>query len=348
MIYNEFITNLYKYKNKKYNTIELSHGISSKALSIGKNLNNMANYGYYNKIDNYYGPGKSRYFYSKEEWDAYQKEKNAMYQKAKDDVRKHNEEKIQNELNKYKNVQQAQNARQQEEKKGTYAERERQIKQINNKLDKSYDIYKDFLEIMGKAGGNATSWITSTLQKNLPEGYKVDSDGDITVDLAKAYPELQKRKKEIDTKEARLDFGVDDPKNESIKNYKERKTDIEYERSKLLEEFNEKYYSDIMKAMNHLIDDNNEQSAIKIRNALWQAANSKDFKSLKGKIMNELFSGINYYSFVRPNSSNTETWDNSKNIKSFDNNTTLYEDILKEDILKEDILKEDVIKEKKR
>lgn len=43
---------------------------------------------HYQKIDNYYGPGKTRYFWSKEEWDAYQNEKQAMYEKAKADVAK--------------------------------------------------------------------------------------------------------------------------------------------------------------------------------------------------------------------------------------------------------------------
>ena len=41
---------------------------------------------YYQKIENFYGPGKSRYFYSKEEWDAYQEEKNKMINKAKAEV----------------------------------------------------------------------------------------------------------------------------------------------------------------------------------------------------------------------------------------------------------------------
>lgn len=43
---------------------------------------------HYQKIDNYYGPGKARYFWSKEEWDAYQREKDALLEKAKADVAK--------------------------------------------------------------------------------------------------------------------------------------------------------------------------------------------------------------------------------------------------------------------
>ena len=41
---------------------------------------------HYQKIENYYGPGKTRYFWSKEEWDAYQRKKEEMYQDAKADV----------------------------------------------------------------------------------------------------------------------------------------------------------------------------------------------------------------------------------------------------------------------
>ena len=55
----------------------------------------------YQKIDNYYGPGKARYFYSKEEWDAYQNEKNKMYDKAVKDVAKRDQQiATQNEWNK--------------------------------------------------------------------------------------------------------------------------------------------------------------------------------------------------------------------------------------------------------
>ena len=43
---------------------------------------------HYQKIDNYYGPGKARYFWSKEEWDAYQREKDVLLEKAKADVAK--------------------------------------------------------------------------------------------------------------------------------------------------------------------------------------------------------------------------------------------------------------------
>ena len=43
---------------------------------------------HYQKLENYYGPGKHRYFWTKEEWDAYQKEKNALLEKARADVAK--------------------------------------------------------------------------------------------------------------------------------------------------------------------------------------------------------------------------------------------------------------------
>lgn len=53
-------------------------------------LKHSAEYGkkHYTKIDNYYGPGKARYFWTKEEWDAYNKEKQDLLNKAKADVAK--------------------------------------------------------------------------------------------------------------------------------------------------------------------------------------------------------------------------------------------------------------------
>ena len=41
---------------------------------------------YYNKIDNYYGPGKARYFQTKDEWDAHQRELEGYKKKAEKDV----------------------------------------------------------------------------------------------------------------------------------------------------------------------------------------------------------------------------------------------------------------------
>ena len=43
---------------------------------------------YYQKIDNYYSDGRARYFWSKDEWDAYQKEKNAKYAQQAEAERK--------------------------------------------------------------------------------------------------------------------------------------------------------------------------------------------------------------------------------------------------------------------
>lgn len=45
---------------------------------------------YYNKLDNYYSNGKARYFYTKEEWDAYQREQQG---KAQDNFKKQQEAK---------------------------------------------------------------------------------------------------------------------------------------------------------------------------------------------------------------------------------------------------------------
>lgn len=56
---------------------------------------------YYNKIDNYYGPGKARYFKTKDEWDAHQRELDSYKKKAEKDVAERDRKiALQNEWNK--------------------------------------------------------------------------------------------------------------------------------------------------------------------------------------------------------------------------------------------------------
>lgn len=93
----EFYSNLQKYQEN-----DIEHGIGSK---IGSAVNSAYNWAkekvtgksdfqptYYQKIDNAYGPGKARYFYTKEEWDAYQRELAGYRQKAEQDVAARNEQ----------------------------------------------------------------------------------------------------------------------------------------------------------------------------------------------------------------------------------------------------------------
>ena len=91
----EFYSNLQKYQEN-----DIEHGIGSKitgAINSGYNWVKSKVTGqsdfqptYYQKIDNAYGPGKARYFYSKEEWDAYQRELRGYNEKAKEDVKLRN------------------------------------------------------------------------------------------------------------------------------------------------------------------------------------------------------------------------------------------------------------------
>jgi len=80
-------------------TIPVNQGLKN-----GENLMHAGtnNYGdYYEKIDNYYGPGKARYFKTKDEWDAHQRKLNDDYNKAKEDVAKRDQKiAMQNEWNK--------------------------------------------------------------------------------------------------------------------------------------------------------------------------------------------------------------------------------------------------------
>ena len=91
----EFYSNLQKYQDN-----DIEHGLGTK---IANGLNSAYNWAkekvtgksdfqptYYQKIDNFYGPGKARYFYTKEEWDAYQRELQGYREKADQDVAKRN------------------------------------------------------------------------------------------------------------------------------------------------------------------------------------------------------------------------------------------------------------------
>lgn len=87
----EFYSNLQKYQEN-----DIEHGLGTK---IANGLNSAYNWAkekvtgksdfqptYYQKIDNAYGPGKSRYFYTKEEWDAHQRELQGYRERADQDV----------------------------------------------------------------------------------------------------------------------------------------------------------------------------------------------------------------------------------------------------------------------
>lgn len=89
----EFYFNLQKYQEN-----DIEHGLGTK---IANGLNSAYNWAkekvtgksdfqptYYQKIDNFYGPGKARYFYTKEEWDAHQRELAGYRHKADQDVAK--------------------------------------------------------------------------------------------------------------------------------------------------------------------------------------------------------------------------------------------------------------------
>lgn len=89
----EFYSNLQKYQDN-----DIEHGLGTK---IANGLNSAYNWAkekvtgksdfqptYYQKIDNFYGPGKARYFYTKEEWDAHQRELQGYREKADQDVAK--------------------------------------------------------------------------------------------------------------------------------------------------------------------------------------------------------------------------------------------------------------------
>lgn len=353
----EFYSKLQKYKDK--NT--LSHaGIPASYKKLATGLNNMKNYGYYNKIDNFYGPGKSRYFYSKDEWDAYQREKNRIYDKAKANQEKAEEERIK----KYgSNVEKAQLARRKEEQKATLKETERQTQNLKDKSSRSAKVVVDLIKFIQKSGGNTNDAIRSMLKESLGDNY------DVTKDLKIGYkgvssiaPDLYKQIKEIEDKEDELQrnrmysqYAEDGKYTEPrpgwegyVEDTEKRIANLEYQKQKLYEEFDNRMYKDIMDAIDNLVENNDPRKTAAIKKALWKYTNTKEFEKYRKNIDDDLFRRIKSYALIMPNDSNTETWDNSKNIKTWDNGTTLYENVLKENVLKENIIKEKKMKENKK
>ena len=239
-----FYRNIDRYKTSHNDSLEHA-GIKQSVKNLATGLNNMKNYGYYNKIDNFYGPGKSRYFYSKDEWDAYQNEKNKMYDKAKAEVKARNEA---NEAARPKNkVEQAQYARQQEEKKGQKAVQKEQraavVEKTHNSV-KAVDSILDNINVYCKS--KETKHKIEELRKkydlkaagygNGPYGYMQDEE----------YRKL-------------MDPYVKGTKN--ILSSENVNSDNDFNRMKQIEhEWSQKYYTDLMNDVKDIIhnDDNAE------------------------------------------------------------------------------------------
>lgn len=339
----EFYSKLQQYKDKS----TLSHAsipASYKKLATG--LNNMKNYGYYNKIDNFYGPGKSRYFYSKDEWDAYQREKDRIYDKAKADVKKHNEERIE----KYgTNVEKAQLARRKEEEKAIFKERERQTQALKDKSSRNAKTISNLIKFIQDAGGNTNEFIKKTLQESLGDNYNVTKDLKIGFKGNSTQPDLYEQIKDIEEKENELkrnrmysrkaEDGEYTTPNYGWEGYVEdaekQLANLEYQKQKLYEEFDNRMYQDIMNAIDNLIENNDPRKTSAIKKALWEYTNTKSFENYRKKIDDDLYRRIKSYAIIMPNDNNTETWDNSKNIKTWDKGETLYENVLTEKKLKE-------------
>lgn len=93
---------------------------------------------YYNKLDNYYPSGKARYFYSKEEWDAYQREQQG---KAQDQFKKQQEAKktaeAKNNMSGYSDWKKGQ-----EQKEAAKVSQQNKLAEINNEeKNKNAEVY---------------------------------------------------------------------------------------------------------------------------------------------------------------------------------------------------------------
>lgn len=295
----EFYSKLQQYKDKS----TLSHAsipASYKKLATG--LNSMKNYGYYNKIDNFYGPGKSRYFYSKEEWDAYQREKNKAYDKAKADVKARNE--ATEAARPKSNVEQAQYARQQEEKKGQREIQRQQEKDITKRTINSSKVVDDILDTISIYSHN--NEIKHKVDK-LREKYNIYAlgygDGPTGYHQDEEYRKL-------------MDPYVKGTKN--ILSSENINSDNDFNRMRQIEhEYSQKYYKDLMNDVKDIVRSDP-------KNAEWIMHQIMDRSSVKNAMNNnnEVYNVITK-ALRDLNMDNAETWDNSKNIETWDNSKNI-------------------------
>lgn len=288
----EFYSKLQQYKDK--NT--LSHaGIPASYKKLATGLNNMKNYGYYNKIDNFYGPGKSRYFYSKDEWDAYQREKNRIYDKAKADAKARNE--AAEAARPKSNVEQAQYARQQAEKKGQRETQRQQEKGITKRTINSSKVVDDILDTISVYSHN--NEIKHKVDK-LREKYDIYALG--YGDGPTGYHQDEEYRKLMDPY-VKGDKNILPEDNINSDNDFNRMRQIEHE-------YSQKYYKDLMNDVKDIVRSDP-------KNAEWIMYQLMSRSSVKNAMNNnnEVYDVITK-ALRDLNMDNAETWDNSKNIKS--------------------------------
>jgi len=283
----QFYSNIDKYKANS-----ISHAGLKSVSNLATVLKNMKNYGYYNKIDNFYGPGKSRYFYSKDEWDAYQREKDAMYQKAKANV-KARDEAIEAARPKNK-VEQAQYARQQEEKKGQRTSQKMMEKAIAKKTTNSLHTINNILDTI-----NAYSKSKET--KHKIEELRKKYDLKAGYEGPYGYIQDEKYKKIIDPY-------INGDKSKSLEDNINVDNDF-YEKSQIQHEWSQKYYKDLMNDVKDII--RNDDSAWLMYELMNNSA-----------VTNAMNNNAEVYDVITKalrdlNMDNAETWDNSKNIKTW-------------------------------
>lgn len=305
-----FYRNIDRYKSCHNDSLEHA-GIPTSYKKLATGLNNMKNYGYYNKIDNFYGPGKSRYFYTKEEWDAYQRQSDATLKKAKDEVKYAKEIKENKEKN--SNVYEAQKAREQAEKKGTEKTRNEQSLRIHELGLNTDKVLDDFVQSVRTYCSGDKKELSKILSK-------YDVNGEMSHNNYVRDPEWQK----LYNAHVR-NYKSDDP-GYSNANAKMQKIQNDYQEKRARE-----MCQDIIRFVRENATPNNLYFIMK--NPYVKQVLNGDIKTYDS--LARMFRSLN--------ADQAKTWDKGETLHE----DILKEDILKEDILKEDILKEDILKEKK-
>lgn len=173
---------------------------------------------YYNKLDNYYPSGKARYFYTKEEWDAYQREQQG---KAQDQFKKQQEAKktaeAKNNMSGYSDWKKGQ-----EQKEAAKVSQQNKLAEINNEeKNKNAEVYNKNKNAADAEAERQKAKIEAQKKADEVERIKYEGKKNLEKKIAedKWKRQQEEAKKRVEERERRAQFAKEqeEAKNAAIK-----------------------------------------------------------------------------------------------------------------------------------
>ena len=142
----------------------------------------------------------------------------------------------------------------------------------------------------------------------LPElpRYKLDENEQIVIDEVMEAPMPARDFEDIENKEDELQrnrmysqYAEDGKYTKTrpgwegyVEDTEKRIANLEYQKQKLYEEFDNRMYKDIMDAIDNLVENNNPRKTAAIKKALWELTNTDEFEKYRKTIDNDLYRRI--------------------------------------------------------